>query len=173
MIQKFLMLTLVGLLTCLPMRASAQSGRLSITDIETLLRDALGDPAQRPLLRLLRATVCGSAELKQEIDPQLLGGLGCANSQQAARNGPSFDCRRASTSVERLICRDSGLAALDMILADAYAGVMERLAPGDRTVLRQEEARWVAGRDRCASAANTYACVTRAYSRRIQELNGY
>ena len=60
-----------------------------------------------------------------------------------------------------------------MILADAYEGVMARIAPGERGVLRQDEARWVMGRDRCASAANTYACVTRAYSRRIQELNGY
>ena len=173
MVRKLLIVALMALLSCLPAASQAQSARLPITDIETLLRGALDDPAQRPLLRLLRATVCGSPEVKREIDTRLLAGLDCGGSQGAARDGPSFDCRRASTAVERLICRDPGLAALDVILADAYEGVMARIAPGERTALRQDEARWVMGRDRCASAANTYACVTRAYSRRIQELNGY
>ena len=172
MTRPLLALVLLVLMSWLPPARGQPSGRLSIADIETLLGDALSDPAQRPLLNLLRATVCGSPDVRREIDVRLLARLDCAG-RPAARGGPSFDCRRARTDVELLICRDAGLAALDVILADAYAGVMTRLSPGERAGLRRDEDRWIAGRDRCAGAGNTYACVTRAYTRRIQELNGY
>jgi uncharacterized protein YecT (DUF1311 family) len=59
----------------------------------------------------------------------------------AARVQPSFDCRRASTEVERAICADAQLAAADRAVARAYAGALARFAGPARAAL-QEEQRW-------------------------------
>ena len=174
MVKTFLFLAFLSLLVAPTAGWAQQAGRLSIADIETLLRDALASPGQRPLLRLLRTTVCGSPSVKREIDPALLDGLDCAGAAApVTRGGPSFDCRKARTAVEHLICRDPGLAALDVILADAYNDVLARIQASQRASLYREEDRWLVGRDRCAAAGDVTACVTRAYTKRIQELNAY
>lgn len=93
--------------------------------------------------------------------------------------GQSFDCSKAATATERLICADRKLGALDVDLA---AQVKKALAadPARREALLAEERRWVKERDRsCAApagaatdAAKTLACLTRAYEERIAALKG-
>lgn len=46
----------------------------------------------------------------------------------AAAEEPSFDCGKAASTAERLICSDGGLAALDRAWAEAFA--QRRKAPG-------------------------------------------
>ena len=87
---------------------------------------------------------------------------GCASTRQAL--GASFDCRRASTRVETLICFDSTLSVLDDQLNVSYKAVSAgRTLP----VLRQEQRAWLTERARCGDAA----CLEDMYRRRIAELS--
>ena len=100
----------------------------------------------------------------------------CANSAVLAQ---SFDCAKASKPVERLICADPALAALDGALG---AEVKKALAaaPADRQALLADARRWLAERDkRCplpavaltaADRSSAASCLTAAYRERIAAL---
>ncbi|KAA2235225.1 lysozyme inhibitor LprI family protein [Salinarimonas soli] len=68
-------------------------------------------------------------------------------SADAAAQAPSFDCKRASGTVERTICGSPDLARFDRELADAYR---ERLAAAPagaaRDSIQADQRRWVSGR---------------------------
>jgi uncharacterized protein YecT (DUF1311 family) len=65
-----------------------------------------------------------------------------------AAPGPSFDCARASTAAEHLICGDPELSALDRGLAMFYAAGLRNPRHG-RAVRGQRE--WLAMRNACAT----------------------
>lgn len=73
----------------------------------------------------------------------------------------SFDCSRASTSVERLICDDPTLSAADEAMVDAF----QALRDSDPT-LASDQIDWLAERDRC----ETVECLSSAYLARIDQL---
>lgn len=74
----------------------------------------------------------------------------------------SFDCRKAASAAEKLICADRALAALDEQLARAFAAARAR---GDVDVVNQRA--WLKDvRGRCADAA----CLTEVYRARIEGL---
>lgn len=79
---------------------------------------------------------------------------------------PSFDCTKASTPVEKTICKDENtyLAYRDTVLAELYADLKEQ--GGYEKVLGGQPA-WLKARDACGADA---ACLTRQYDRRIAEL---
>lgn len=87
-----------------------------------------------------------------------------ALAQSSATTGPSFDCTRASTSVERAICADAELRALDLGIARFYASGMRNSRPG-RAVRDQRE--WVAMRNRC----DARACLRQAMMERLSVLS--
>lgn len=78
---------------------------------------------------------------------------------------PSFDCRKARTLVEKLICANPRLARLDAQMSIAYftlqtkGNLSESLLNEQRTWLREK-------RDKC----NDLQCLTSRYTERIQEL---
>lgn len=79
---------------------------------------------------------------------------------------PSFDCAKASTPAERLICSDSGLARLDSQLAEVYSTV--RAGSADKNALRDEQNAWRRGvRDACSDVS----CMSAAYEGRIAQLS--
>src|SRR5581483_11487842 len=55
---------------------------------------------------------------------------------------PSFDCARARTRVETLICRDSDLATLEMKMASTYRQVLNAAPPSGRAAVRREHLAW-------------------------------
>lgn len=65
---------------------------------------------------------------------------------------PSFDCNTAGSAMERLICADGGLAALDTALADAFAAARKSAPPEAAKRLTQEQRAWIAARDRACPA---------------------
>lgn len=73
----------------------------------------------------------------------------------AAQGGPSFDCARASTAVEKTICRDAGLAAADRAMAEAYKQLFDKLAGQAREQLQQDQARWLAARNQVCTDGGT------------------
>ena len=79
---------------------------------------------------------------------------------------PSFDCEKASTSAERLICSNKELSAADVELAQAYLSA--RNASTDKSWLSKQQSTWrKTVRDACSDAQ----CMLSAYEQRIRELN--
>jgi len=76
-----------------------------------------------------------------------------------------FDCAKASTAVEKLICSDAQLSDLDGQLARAYKRVLE--SPGDPRRVRSEQKAWLTTeRNKCADVP----CLVGAYQRRLARL---
>jgi uncharacterized protein YecT (DUF1311 family) len=73
----------------------------------------------------------------------------------------SFDCKRASTAVEKLICNDPDLSRLDSELNARYR---ERLAAAPGLV--EEQRSWLAKRNAC----NSTACIKLHYLDRLSEV---
>ena len=76
-----------------------------------------------------------------------------------AVSAPSFDCAKARTNVETLICGDEQLKRADQAVATTYRTAL-RKKPG---TTRREQREWVADRDRCATAH----CLVESYESRL------
>lgn len=76
----------------------------------------------------------------------------------------SFDCAKASSSVEKMICGSYDLAAADVSLSEAYKGALS--CSRNRTLLKATQRAWSRERDACSSAA----CVSNSYEARRLEL---
>lgn len=61
--------------------------------------------------------------------------------------GPSFDCTRASTVVERTICADPGLGRLDRRMATRFAVLRRELDPATRAALLEDQRGYLWARD--------------------------
>lgn len=86
--------------------------------------------------------------------------VGTAGSASAA----SFDCKKARTKAEKLICATPALSKADEELGRQYKAA--RAATKDAKGLRETQQRWVRKhRDTCADAA----CMLEAYEHRIPE----
>ncbi|MCB1492110.1 MAG: hypothetical protein KDJ77_09995 [Rhodobiaceae bacterium] len=93
-----------------------------------------------------------------------------------AQDGPSFDCAKAGSTAEKLICSEPGLAKLDRLLAARFAAavdVVKHLDAGAKDAereLRAYQRGWVKGRDDCWKADDPKACVEAEYLRREGDL---
>jgi len=88
---------------------------------------------------------------------------------------PSFDCTRAKTPSEVLICGSNSLAAMDRAMAQAYFGALGRLSKEEAARLRGEQLAWhgryVRECDAAASDLLRKTCVTRYLTERTQQMN--
>jgi uncharacterized protein YecT (DUF1311 family) len=89
----------------------------------------------------------------------LFGGVSLSAAQAA-----SFDCAKASTKVEKLICADAELSKLDEELAAAYKAALQDEKRAD--AIGQTQKQWMKERNGCADAG----CVQSAYLTRIEKL---
>ena len=62
----------------------------------------------------------------------------------AGYSGPSFDCTKAKTTGERLICGDAALSKSDRALADAYAALKRSLPPASFATFQAAQRGWLA-----------------------------
>jgi|GEM_PF-564069 len=89
---------------------------------------------------------------------------------------PAFDCSKAQSSAEKLICSNDDLAALDRELAGVYedaVGKVKSLEAGAEEELSRLKALqrgWVTGRDECWKGEDELSCIRSVYERRIAEL---
>jgi uncharacterized protein YecT (DUF1311 family) len=82
---------------------------------------------------------------------------------------PSFDCAKASTDVERMICGDNKLADLDRRFSDGYKMNLEGMKPEEKARMKAEQIKWLkTERNVCKDKA----CISDAYQSRIRELTG-
>lgn len=79
---------------------------------------------------------------------------------------PSFDCTKATSSQERMICGDRELSKLDIQMAGAYADARQKST--DANALKAEQKQWLKITQRSCSDK---ACLVGAYTSRIAELD--
>lgn len=90
-----------------------------------------------------------------------------------AQEAPSFDCAKAKTQVEKVLCSggDSGMGWIDQTMADLYKAVRE--APGaDTAALAASQRAWLAKRNECkGSDVKVMNCLIDSYRARYLELS--
>lgn len=80
----------------------------------------------------------------------------------------SFDCKKASTFIEKTICNDTELSKLDEELASAYKKVFNSLS--DKTELKKDQLDWLKNsRDKCTSLE----ALKTTYTNRVLYLTNY
>jgi uncharacterized protein YecT (DUF1311 family) len=81
--------------------------------------------------------------------------------------GAGFDCSKASSLVEKLICSDAGLSKADEELSGIYQEALSY--SGNQAAFKKEQLSWLrTGRDSCKTAE----CLAEAYRKRIETLSG-
>ena len=110
-------------------------------------------------------TVVPSTAKGAPVFPQLADG---------SRELPSFDCAKASTPTEKLICKDADLASMDSALAAAYRELLQKVAADQQATVRREQSEWFTKYARACNSvpadAERKACVVRYLSDRTQDL---
>ncbi len=76
----------------------------------------------------------------------------------------SFDCDKAGTKVEKMICADPELSKLDEELGKAYNKALE--ANSDQASIKQKQRDWLKERNKCANSE----CIRTRYQDRIANL---
>jgi uncharacterized protein len=104
--------------------------------------------------------------------PRLAAALLCAGAAACAFAArPSFDCAQPKLSkVDKLICGDDQLAALDARMALNYAGAAAQAVRWKLPLPDQDQQTWLRGRGACAARPDARACLAELYARRIAEL---
>lgn len=77
----------------------------------------------------------------------------------------SFDCERAGTRVEHLICDSVDLGMLDDELDGAYQGALDRSLHPE--IVKAQQIAWLKSREACAEAK----CLIALYQQRIEALS--
>ena len=83
-----------------------------------------------------------------------------------AAASPSFDCTNAWREVERDICENPELAALDRAMAARYFRALKVADPARASLLQQTGAAFIRNRNRCPDPD----CVAEIYRDRIAEI---
>ena len=104
------------------------------------------------------------------------------NAQSPQEAKPSFDCARAKSKVEKMICSDPGgeLQRLDSDMNEAFNIIMgkydlafmddetkEQIKPYLKT-LRDSQIAWLKARNECNKDKNIKSCLKQSYIKRIQ-----
>lgn len=97
-------------------------------------------------------------------------------SPAVAQDGPSFDCSKASSGAEDMICTDAELARLDRFVSDRYAEALAAIRALDAGAaeaednLRAWQRGWLSARNECWKSEDMRLCIEDAYLRREGEL---
>jgi uncharacterized protein len=92
-----------------------------------------------------------------------------------AQPRPGFDCAKAGSAVDRLICSDEALAKLDRELAEKYQELHRSLTSEGFAVLRSSQLKWLTSRNPCVAKEVPHdqgiTCLTSLYTDRANDLN--
>jgi uncharacterized protein len=75
-----------------------------------------------------------------------------ADAAASAEEGPSFDCGKADTNTERLVCEDTFLMALDLRLANAYDQQLAKEKGQKRAGLVAQQRAWLTDNETACQA---------------------
>lgn len=82
-----------------------------------------------------------------------------------AAQGASFDCGKAKTKVEKLVCTNPALSKQDEVMLSTYQNAYKHIA--DPAGLKIEQRKWLEVRNACKNIA----CLITAYRTRLASLN--
>ncbi len=83
---------------------------------------------------------------------------------------PSFDCDRAKSTVEKMICNDDELADLDVQIAKAFANTLARAPANTVNELRDVHRSWWRNLMQCGKSDDARGCTLEQYRRRLEQL---
>ena len=83
----------------------------------------------------------------------------------------SFNCANAKTDVEKSICGNPELAALDLKLDSLYTAILSKLPKNRKEKLKNEQKEWIMERDDyCNTSRLVAGCLLDMYTKRINFL---
>ena len=94
--------------------------------------------------------------------------LGCAHVAPAL----AFDCAAARSPVEKAICANTPLLALDDQINQAYGALRAAGDAGAKAALQGSQRAWLALRDACANQDKVNACLATRMNGRLNYLTG-
>ncbi|WP_407928570.1 lysozyme inhibitor LprI family protein [Campylobacter sp. W0014] len=94
-----------------------------------------------------------------------------ANAQSPEEAKPSFDCAKATTKVEKMICNDKSgeLQKLDRYMAKTYKELRQNLNKNEQNKLLTSQRLWLQTLNQCKSKE----CVKELLQNRVGELQNY
>jgi uncharacterized protein YecT (DUF1311 family) len=84
----------------------------------------------------------------------------------------AFDCAKASTETEKLICGSPALKAIDDAMSVAYVSLTNRLDAKTKDQLKISQRNFIASREYCGSGDGALGCTMDKTVNRIKFLNG-
>ena len=115
---------------------------------------------------------------KSILMTSVLTTLAAGNVYAAEEIKPSFDCAKAKTRVEKLICSDAELAKLDREMSSEYYSlVSDKTLDGElKEILKNNQKKWLDSREKTPCLENEdvseqQKCIKNAYRIRIKEIN--
>jgi uncharacterized protein len=101
--------------------------------------------------------------------------LGAATPAFAQGSGASFDCAKASTAIERTICKEPELAKADRDMAAAFAALEGKLSGPAKEALVKDQQQWIADHNRaCTTDTDGIApCLKTRYAARTANLRAF
>ena len=116
--------------------------------------------------------------LKTILMTSVLTTLAAGNVYAAEEIKPSFDCAKAKTRVEKLICSDAELAKLDREMSSEYHSlVSDKTLDGElKEILKNNQKKWLYSREKTPCLENEdvseqQKCIKNVYRIRIKEIN--
>jgi uncharacterized protein YecT (DUF1311 family) len=89
---------------------------------------------------------------------------------EASITKTSFDCAKATTSVEKSICSNTLLGKLDVALSENYKQMlMADLGKGGQANVKAEQRQWIQARNKCQDVK----CLEQSYRKRVDETCEY
>lgn len=122
--------------------------------------------APKPRVIPAKAVVKSAAPAPKTLPPLDFSGLEKVGTAPP-RIAPSFDCGRAGSEAERLVCDDARLSAADRAVAEAYRRA--ETAGVSRRALRRQQQQWLAAREQAAQ--DQPDALVQVYERRMDELH--
>ncbi len=114
---------------------------------------------------------------QQVVVPQSPGSSSDSSRAYQPSVQPSFNCTKARTRVELLICRDSRLAGLDAEMVSTHNQVLSRLSPDARLEFRRQHLAWFKDYSRTCNQspddADRATCVANRLSAHTAELKNW
>lgn len=105
-------------------------------------------------------------------------------SSQTFAAGPSFDCAKANTSIEKALCRFSWLGDKDAQMAKAYKKQRNNVSSDYKKIIKQEQRAWIKSRnkscgkltvldedERWEKGGDITTCLSKFYDKRLRHLN--
>jgi uncharacterized protein len=102
----------------------------------------------------------------------LIGGLiaFCQTTIAQSQSKPSFDCNKAASTAEKMICSNALLGKLDTALSENYKQMMMAdLGKGGQTNVKAEQRKWISARNKCQDVK----CLEESYRKRVDETCEY